>query len=192
MTSLPTTNGASTEDQKWAEIQAAFAPSFWSKPHAMNDSKRGFLLREYRIGIECHLAKGSTTEDAKARALQAITQVWSISTVTDMSGLPSLMPLPPEKVYAGQTINGSYGWIREQAEETLLRYLVETDRRKRTDAKVPFQLIPATRALSRWREGRSISYEILYWDNRGLLQTAVGVRFAPNYEAAKAKADVIH
>jgi len=191
MTSLPDdTAKTNAVDQEWAEIQAGFDPSFWASPNSVNDLQRGLLLREYRERIDRYLGQGNVVEKAKGRALEAITKVWGISLVADNSDLPALLPLPPEKTYAGKEINGSFAWIREQADNALRAYLIGKGGRKAKLGLPPYRLVAAQGSLAAYRSGRAAPYDIYYRDDRGLVQYAAGLGFVPDYEAAKAKADV--
>ncbi|MGD9806299.1 MAG: hypothetical protein AB7O71_10795 [Hyphomicrobiaceae bacterium] len=191
MTSRPTTD----TEAEWAQIQAAFDPVLWSSPNSVNDVQRNALLREYRDGIEQHRGQGCTEMEARKRSLQAITDVWGISSVSDTSDRLALVPLPPEKVYCDKAINGNFEWIREQAAEVLGTYLVEMGRMEKPPkhekpiACVPFMLVPKPGSLYQFRKGHHVTYDILYLDHNNTLQKAVGVFFVPHYTAAVAKAD---
>lgn len=73
--------------------------------------QQSILLQEYRDGIALHVSQGCTETEAKQRSIEAITDVWGISSVSDTSDRLALVPLPPEKVYCDKAIDGSLEWI---------------------------------------------------------------------------------
>lgn len=198
---------ADAEATAWGEITKGFDQSVWSDPDVANDTQRESIVEAYRMGIVRERLNGYDATEAKARALQTLKGVWGVSSVADSSRSQALMPLAPEKVFAGKAIRGSFDWIKEQATNTLDRWLVETGRASLTRSvaisggrivelkdeqgktHTPFKLIPSEGAMNDYLSGREVSYDIWYQDKDGRIQKAVGRPFTPNFADAKAKDD---
>lgn len=200
-------NGGTEQDAEataWSEIKSGFDRNgVWpGSPDTVTDVQRDALVEAYRMGIVHNRLQGYDATLAKARSITTLGKVWGVSAVGDSTRSQTLMPLPPEKVFAGKAINGSYDWVREQASNTLGRYLESTGRRKpveRTDEfgnvhvnralSTDFKLVPSAGAIADFINDRPVSYDIWYRDDKGMVQRAVGVKFTPDYNDAKAKAD---
>jgi hypothetical protein len=197
MTSLPDDTTAPDFDaEDWATIQSAFDPALWSRLGTIPDVQRAYLIKLYRVRWTSHCSRGATEEEAERRALQDITNVWGISAVCDTGDECTLRPFPPEKVYEGKTINGSFDWVLEQAADVLCRHLVERGHMVQPPPNwkprehLMFTLVPKPGSLRRFREGLDVSYDIFYHrHDKGILK-AVGVTFTPSFEVALAQAFV--
>lgn len=104
-----------------ADVTNAFDPSVWvSEPGAgIMPIQTNALLAEYKeIAEEKFYDTGGDTGAAKAQALAELKTRWNVSNI---SGSPNLMRLPPELHYP--PIDGKYDYLRADAMKTAESYV---------------------------------------------------------------------
>lgn len=201
-------NGGTEEDasgRAWSEIAKKFDGSVWTNPAAVTDVQKAELVDAYKQGVLHHRLQGRTLDDAKAMTLHELSTAWGTSAIASPTTSQALMPFAPEKVLGSdKAIDGSFKWVRDQAENQLRFYLgrrgilneARTEFRPGggsselgADPTPEFQLRPAPGAATSWRSGQPVEYEIWYKDRQGRVQKVVGESFTPDYREAKADAD---
>lgn len=201
-------NGGSETDassRAWKEISAKFDGSVWSSPAAATSVQESVLIDAYRQGVLHHRLQGRSLDEAKAMTLHELSSAWGTSSVADGSRSQTLMPFAPEKVLgADRAIDGSFRWVRDQAENFLRHRLGMEGKVQEAQtiyrpgggqselprtATPEFQLRPASGSAANWRAGQPVEYEVWYRDQRGFVQRLVGQNFVPDYREAKAHAD---
>lgn len=106
-----------------SDVTDAFDPSIWTpEPGAgLMPAQASGLLAEYREAAEdAYYQTGGDEEAAKALALADIKRRWN---VTNISGEPQMMRLPPEMYYPA--LNGEQGYLRDDAMKTASEYVAD-------------------------------------------------------------------
>lgn len=202
-------NGAGSEfdanTNAWKEITSKFDNSFFSTPEAVTGVQQAAIVEAYQRGIQYNRLRGDDLETAKANTIAQLKGVWGTSSIADPSKSQTVMAFPPELVLGeARRINGSFDWVRKQAENhvrtelvfqgKLPGFLESTDfgdgisRSKETP--VPkFALVPAQGSAADARDGRPVGYDIFYEDKNGMKQKLAAAPFYPNFADAKRQAD---
>ncbi len=200
-----TNSDVEADAKNWKDVASYMSKGQWFNSDAVNDTLRENMVESYKKGITYHRLQGRNLEDSKAMALKQLDDTWGRSTVTSSTGETVLTMFPPEKVLgAEKALDGSFDWVKQQADFQLRRYLTRAGKLKSilpesaaeydeysgvTDKTPEFRMIAAPGSSSDVAAGRPVSYQLWYSDEKGRKQIAVGEMFTPNYADAKLHSD---
>lgn len=154
------------KDLTVSQVTDAFDPGFFSsEPGAgiMPEQANG-LLAEYREVAEDKFYEfGGDAGAAKAAALDDLKQRWNVSNI---SGAPNLMRLPPEQHYPA--IGGSFDYLREDAMKTAGDFAAKLDRKvenvailatDKTRADIEAGRRPRYRLFYQYQDGEQMRFD---------------------------------
>lgn len=189
------------DERAWKELTAHFDRSWFSTPDAIDPVRKGALIDGFQRGTLYYMSQGRDFETAKALALAEIKNVWGVSSVAG-SNAQTLMPYPPEKVLGPDAaVNGSFAWVRQQAQEALKLHLDLSGKRddylsppdlgtgERVISVPEFRLVPQPGTAVDFRTGRPVGYQIHYRDKEGRIQVAPGIFYPDVVDARQAAED---
>lgn len=189
------------DETAWSELRTHFdAPWTLSNPDLMTDGMKAALVSAYQSGVFYHRSQlGKTLEEAKLAARADLSAVWGTSSVASNMRSQALMPYPPEKVLgADKRVDGTFDWVRVQAENRLKLWLAQRSGRdgstledalSDTSLKIPnYMLLPDPGAGRQARAGMVPEYTIVYEDKNGRKQSVPG-SFRPDFYDAMAASE---